>query len=462
VRERRKTHGAMAARWRRRRPQLPGARRALTLVYGLMGLAALGTVLLSLPFSSTHAPLTLLQALFTSVSAVSGTGLSVIVPGSDLSWFGQFVLMLLMEFGGIGYALTAIVVFRLLGKRVTFQERLTFRDSLALTSARSVLSLSVAILAGILVIEAVGALLLWLNWMRFYGVGWAAWYAVFHSVASFTNSGFDIFVGSAVAQSAPPADLVTVFVMAGLIWLGSIGLPVVSDLLAWPRRRRFTLHTRVTLITAGVLILAGTIGFLVSEARPPSTFTDAPFWQRLLYSFYYSVASRSAGLVLVPAYTAMTDASVLVMACLMFVGASPAAMGGGITTSTFAVLVLAMWSFGRGQRELRAGRRVIPFETLQKAAVILIAALFLNAVVTWLLLLTQEISLQAALVETVSAFGTVGFSLGATASLNVVGQIIIILLMFCGRLGTLTILIVLARPQVPAAIEFPEERILIG
>jgi trk system potassium uptake protein TrkH len=124
--------------------------------------------------------------------------------------------------------------------------------------------------------------------------------------------------------------------------------------------------------------------------------------------------------------------------------------------------MLAMWNFARGQRELRAGRRVIPFETLQKAAVILIAALFLNALVTWLLLLTQDISLQAALVETVSAFGTVGFSLGATGSLNVVGQLIIILLMFCGRLGTLTILVVLARPHAPAAIEYPEERILIG
>lgn len=427
-----------------------------------MGLAALGTLLLSLPLSSTGAPLTLPQALFTSVSAVSGTGLSVIVPGSDLTFFGQFVLMLLMEFGGVGYALTAIVVFRLIGKHVSFQERLTFRDSLALTSARSLLNLSVAILVGVVVIEAVGAALLWLNWTRFYGAGWAAWYAVFHSVASFTNSGFDLFIGSPVTNDVPPADVVTVFVVAGLIWLGSIGLPVVSDLLAWPRRRRFTLHTRVTLITAGALILVGTVGFLISESRPVSTFAGEPFWQRLLYSFYYSVASRSAGLVLLPGYTAITDASVLVMACLMFVGASPAAMGGGITTSTFAVLMLAMWNFARGQRELRAGRRVIPFETLQKAAVILIAALFLNALVTWLLLLTQDISLQAALVETVSAFGTVGFSLGATGALNVVGQLIIVLLMFGGRLGTLTILVVLARPHAQAAIEYPEERILIG
>lgn len=444
------------------RQRLPAAQRAGSIVLGLIGLIVLGALVLWLPISGARRPLTVDQALFTSASAVTGTGLSTITPGTDLSVFGQVVLMVLMQFGGLGFMLTAITVFRLLGRRVTLAERLTLRDSLGLTTARGLLRLTTYVLVGVMIIEAIGALLLWLNWSGRYGADEAAYLAVFHSVAAFTNAGFDIFAGSQLAQDGPPTDAYTIITISGLIFLGSIGLPVVSDLLTWWRHRRLSLHTRVTLVTAGTLVLVGTFAFFLGELIPETAFNTLPPGQLLLNSFYMSVAARSAGLVLFPHYIDLSQANVAVMVALMFIGASPAGMGGGITTSAFAVQLIGMWNYARGRDELRLRRRTIPMEFLRKSAIIIIASALINFIVVWLLLLTQRASFQSALFESVSAFGTVGFSLGLTSRLDLFGQALIIFLMFWGRLGSLTIIVALARPTVPAPIGLPEETILLG
>ncbi|MBK7216338.1 MAG: potassium transporter [Candidatus Promineofilum sp.] len=446
-----------------RRLRLSQSQRGLGLVGGLAVLVMIGTVLLLLPVSGAGRALTWNEALFTAVSAVATTGMTIITPGVDLSLFGQVVLLVLMQLGGVGFMVAAVAVFRLIGKRVTFAERLTLRDSLGLLSAGQILSLTSRILAAVLFIEALGAVVLWLVWWPQYGPAWAAYFAIFHSVSAFTNASFDLFAGSPTAAAGFPTDALTLLTLAALIFLGGIGIPVIADLLRYPRRRFVSLHTRITLITAASLILVGTILFYLTESRGGSVFGDESAGRLWLLSFFHAVASRTSGFVVSAQFSQLAPANGLLLTILMFIGASPASMGGGITTSAFAVLVLAVWNFARGRSEIRAGRRTIPLEILFKAAAVATAAAAVIALVTWLLLYTQEnVTLVTALVETVSAFSTSGFSLGLTPRLNLFGQLLIAGLMFFGRAGTLTLIVALAQPSPAPAVGYPEERILIG
>lgn len=433
------------------------------LIGGLGLLVLVGTLLLWLPISAAQGQLGLNEAFFTAVSAVATTGLSIITPGQDLSTFGQVVLMLLMQLGGVGFMVTAVTVFRLVGKRVTFAERLSLRDSLGLVSSGQILSLTSRILLAVVAIEAVGAFLLWLSWSPIYGRGRAAYYAIFHSVSAFTNASFDLFSGSPTAAAGFPTDAFTLLTLAALIFLGGIGIPVISDLLRYRRRRRLSLHTRVTLITSITLIAVGTLLFFLMEYKLRGVFANESEPHLGLLALFHSVASRTSGFVVSANFSQLEPGNAFLLMVLMFIGASPASMGGGITTSTFAVLVLAMWNFARGRNEIVAGHRTIPLELLYKAAAIVTAAATVTAIVAWLLLYTQDnVTLVAALVESISAFATCGFSVGLTPRLNLFGQLLIAGLMFFGRVGTLTIIVALARPTVPAPVSYPEERILIG
>ncbi len=444
-------------------PRLSQSQRGLGLVGGLALLAAVGTVMLALPISSSGPPLTWNEALFTAVSAVSTTGMSVITPGQDLSLFGQLALLVLMQLGGVGFMVAAVAVFRLVGKRVTFAERLTLRDSLGLISAGQILSLTSRILVAVLLIEALGAVILWLVWWPQYGPLWSAYYAVFHSVSAFTNASFDLFAGSPTAPAGFPTDALTLLTLAALIFLGGIGIPVIADLLRYPRRRIVSLHTRLTLVTAATLIVLGTVLFYLTESRGGSAFSDESAGRLWLLSLFHSIASRTSGFVVSANFGQLAAPNAFLLTVLMFIGASPASMGGGITTSTFAVLALALWNFARGRSEIRAGRRTIPQLLLFKAAAIITAASGTIAVVTWLLLYTQpNVTLSMALVESVSAFSTSGYSLGLTPRLNLFGQLLIAGLMFFGRVGTLTLIVALAQPSAAPAVAYPEEKILIG
>lgn len=435
--------------------------RALRLVGGLAALTGGGTGLLMLPISGAERSLRADEALFTAVSALSTTGLSVITPGRDLSSIGQVVLLLLMQIGGIGFMVGAVAIFRLIGRRITLEERLTLRDSLGLISTASLLRLTRSVLIGVGLIEAAGALLLWLNWAPTYGAGRALFLAVFHAVSAFCNASFDLFSGTPDAPAAFPTDALTLLTLSTLVILGSIGIPVLADIVRWPFRRTLSLHTRLTLVVAGALLALGTAGLFIGESQPGALFADLPWPRRMLLAYFHSATSRTSGFVLEP-LDRMAPANVLLLTALMFIGGSPASMGGGITTSTFAVLVLAMWSYVRGRMLVVVDRRTLPTETVLKGAAILIVALLLVGTTTWLLLLTQPARLDEALFEAVSAFSTCGFTLGLTPRLDVFGRLLIAFTMFWGRLGALTIVVTLARREVAPAVAYPEEQILIG
>ena len=442
---------------RRRRPLQVGLR----IVGGLALLVAVGTGLLWLPASGAERPLTLDEALFTAVSALATTGLTVITPGRDLSLFGQVVLLGLMQVGGIGFMVGAVVVFRLLGRRITLEERLNLRDALGAVSADAVLFLTGRVVAGVLLIETAGALVLWLNWLGRFGPGRAAYLAGFHAVSAFTNSSFDLFSGAPDAPAAFPTDALTLLTLAALIVLGGLGIPVIADLTRRARGRRLALHTRLTLGAMVGLLGLGTLALFVGASQPGALFADQPWARRLLLSFFHAAAARTAGFSL-EALEAMVPANVLVLTGLMFIGGAPASMAGGVTTSTLMVLLLAMWTYARGHSHIVVAGRTIPGETVTKAVAVLTVASLVVLTTTWLLLLTQPATLSEALFEAVSAFATAGFTLGLTPRLDLFGRVLIALTMFIGRLGAITVVIALARRSPAAPVAYPEEQVLIG
>jgi len=258
-------------------------------------------------------------------------------------------------------------------------------------------------------------------------------------------------------------DAFTLLVISGLVVAGSIGIPVISDLMSWVRRRRhrLSLHTRLTLITAGLLLFLGTLALFIGFSLPGTLFHDQPWQRRLLMSFFHSASARTSGFVLVP-MAETSESNIMVLTILMFIGGSPASMGGGITTSTLAVLFLTLLSSIRGRAAVEAGRRTLPRETVIKAVAIMAAGATFVLTITWLLLLTQQATLQEALFEATSAFATCGFTLGLTPRLDGFGQLLIGCAMFAGRLGVLTLVVGLARETSPDPLSYPEEKILIG
>jgi trk system potassium uptake protein TrkH len=315
-----------------------------------------------------------------------------------------------------------------------------------------------------LLIEAVGAVLLFLHW-SISGIappGKAVFYAIFHAVTAYCNAGFDLFYGLPDYPNGLPTDPLTLIIMGGLIILGGLGIPIYMDLI-YRRKRPFSLHTRLTIIVTLVLITLGWAGLLVSEYRQTGVLSSMPFGQRAILAWFQSVSARTAGFPGLPGFSEINLPSILMLIALMFIGTAPASTGGGITTGTFAVLWLAVVSYARGLDKIRAGKHTLPGALLLRALVVFVISFTLVFLATWLLLLTNPFSLDQTLFEVVSAYSTTGLSLGITTGLNATGRLIIIFTMFAGRLGAITIMIsLLGRDKGKTLIDYPEESILIG
>lgn len=433
---------------------------ALRLVLGLLLLVAIGTGLLMLPGMTTR-PLRPIDAFFTAVSALSVTGLSTITPALDLTFAGQVVLLLLIQIGGVGFMAMAAVMLSLFGQRLSLTGRLALSDSLGLPTPELIMQLTGKVFIAVLVMEAIGAFALYLNWRTILGPQ-AIFYAIFHAVSSFCNAGFDLFTGLPEYPTGLPNDGMTLLVIGMLILLGGFGIPVLGDLLTWRPRRGLTLHTRLTLIVIGVLLLVGWLGIWLAERQPGALLAQLPLDRQLALALFQSVSIRTAGFAGMQPFDALSPASQLLMIILMFIGCAPASMGGGITTGTFAVLILALIAFARRFPTVRFGGRSLPFELVRKAAAILTTSLLVTLLATWMLLLTHPLTLSEALFEVVSAFATCGLTLSVTGRLEPFGMLIIALMMFWGRLGALTLVLALAQPQAASRVSYPEEVVLIG
>jgi trk system potassium uptake protein len=436
----------------------------LRVIFGLVSLVALGTVLLMLPAVVAEERLTFTEALFTATSAVTVTGLTVVTTGTHFNLAGHLVILALIQVGGVGYMFSASLALRFLGHHLTFRERLALSTSLGLDSPREIVRTLKHAFYGLLVIEGVGTLLLFWHWRANNVVPAenSLLFALFHAISAFANAGFDLFNGLPQYPEGVPVDNVTLLIMGVLIFLGGLGIPVLAELLGSRRRRFYSLHTKLTLVTVTALVIVGWLGLLLVEARG-GVLEQVPANQQIVQSWFQSISARTAGFSGFVAFEEIRPASQVLIMALMFIGTAPASMGGGITTGTFVVLTLAVWSYVRGLSEVHVGHRSISLGAVRRAAAVLTVGLGMVFLSTFAILATHDLALPSVLFEVISAFATTGLSLGATGELNTFGRLVIVVMMFWGRLGALTIVVAIAEhtSKSEQLIRYPEESVLL-
>lgn len=422
---------------------------ARTIAFGFAVLIFIGAALLSLPIAVRGAvQLPGLDALFTATSAVCVTGLVTVDPGDTFTLFGQAVLAVLMQLGGLGISSVSMGLAIAAGRRISFRGRSLVREALNVESFGGMVKLVRSIMAMTLLVEGIGAVASYPVFARDYSPLHAAWISVFHAIASFNNAGLDVLGGG---HSLIPYcnNLWLNLVTDGMIVLGGIGFMVMLDVLRCRGRfRKLTLHSKVVLSTTAVLILGGAILLWLTE---PISF---------LAALFQSITTRTAGFSTID-IGAMTNAGLLVIMILMFIGASPGSTGGGIKTTTFFVLLSGIYSAATNHSE-RAFHSAIPKDAFRKASVISMLAVFLVMTASYLMLIFDpQLSLRDVLFEMISAFSTSGLSTGITPQLSAQSRILSIIMMYIGRLGPLTVAS-LWYFAIGERVRYPEGTIAIG
>ncbi|WP_077212697.1 TrkH family potassium uptake protein [Bacillus dakarensis] len=404
-----------------------------------------------------------IDILFTAVSAVSVTGLSVVSIVDTFSTPGIFILLFILQFGGIGIMTLGTFLWIILGKKIGLKERRLIMTDQNQTNLSGLVKLMRHILIMILTIELAGTLILGTYFLTYYPT-WqeAVLQGLFASVSATTNAGFDI-TGNYLVPFAH--DYFVQFINIILLTLGAIGFPVLIEVRDYLRSKQrkyrvhFSLYTKLTTVTFFSLMIFGTIMILILEAN--HYFADKSWHESFFYALFQSSTTRNGGLATMDV-SEFTPATLLILCFLMFIGASPSSVGGGIRTTTFAVIVLLILSFARGQKSIKVFRREIDEEDVRKSVVVSFLAFVLCFIGTITLLQTEPFSVMEIMFEVSSAFGTTGLSMGITPELHTVGKIVIIILMFIGRIGILSFIFLFNRGQLEASYHYPKERIIVG
>lgn len=430
------------------------------LVLSFAAVILVGTLILTLPVATSHHEgLSPLDALFTATSATCVTGLIVVDTGSAFSLFGQVVVLTLIQIGGLGIMTISIFAALALGRRVGLRSEFAVGEMIGEQRNRMARRLLYFIVLVTAVIELAGALALAYGFRQYqgYGLGKAAYYGLFHSISAFCNAGFALFADSFVGFAHIPFFPL---VLSALITLGGLGFGVLYTLFRLPgsRRASYGPHVKLVLVASAVLTVGGTIFFLVAERSHSLAGLSAR--DALVNAWFQSVTARTAGFNTVD-LTQFSAASNLLMNLLMFIGAAPGSTGGGVKVTTIAVLFLLVRSVLRGHERVNAFGRCIEPATVVKSTVLVCLSALAVTVSAMVLLGTQDISTVDLLFETVSAFGTVGLSRGATGQLDALGKLVIVVLMFIGRVGPLTLLVMM-RPRRGSSIEYPAARVMVG
>ncbi|MCB0164271.1 MAG: Trk family potassium uptake protein [Anaerolineae bacterium] len=442
----------------------PSAVGAKILIFGFAAIILIGSFLLALPVA-TEGPdsISWLDALFTSTSATTVTGLGVVSTEVTFSLFGEIVILLLMQVGGMGFIILSIVLFRLIGRHVTFYERSLLRQNLGVEEGHGITRLAWRVIQITLMIEFIGAVLLFSQWVQVMDWRQAVYYSIFHSVSAFCNAGFDLFHGfDDPVLLAVRHNPISLMVLSLLITIGTLGVMVVYDLIHWPRERRLTLHTRLVLPFTIILTIIGTFIIMIDETFVQGhALSLLPVSDRWWLAFFTAVSSRTAGITLIP-MGELGEASQFIIVIWMFIGGAPASMGGGVGLTTVAVVLITLLSNVRGHDDVRFLERSLPVETVTKAVAIMTVSTILVVVVTILLALVEQDRIFPLGFEVISAFSNTGYSLGLTGNLSLVSRLLIIFTMFWGRLGPLTLVVALAQRRRRSLVYFPEEKIIIG
>ncbi len=431
------------------------------LVFGFAALILVGGILLNLPSASNSGQsIGFLNALFTSTSAVCVTGLVVVDTQTQFSTFGQIVIMCLIQMGGLGIMTMATLIFLLLGKKITLRERIVMQEALNQSTLSGLVKLTRHILLTTFIFEGVGAILLSIRFTQIFGISKGIYYGVFHAVSAFNNAGFDL-VGGFKSFTPFVEDPIINGVIMGLIIFGGLGFTVIHDLLLKRNFKHLSLHSKVVITMTLLLLVSGFITFYCLEYSNLKTLGNLSPTGKILAAAFQSVTARTAGFNTLN-FSDLTMPSKYFTIFLMFIGASPASTGGGIKTSTFAIIIMMIYTILASKEDVDIYQRRVPMDNIFKAVVIGVIALLLVFTSSFLLTITEKADFLSILFETTSAFGTVGLTLGITTELTSIGKIIIILTMFAGRVGPLTLAMALGSRISKAMIRFPEERILVG
>lgn len=433
------------------------------LVLGFASVILLGALLLTLPQATQDGNgLNFINALFTATSAVCVTGLVVVDTATTFTLFGQSVILFLIQVGGLGFMTFATLFFIILGKKITLKERLLLQEALNQVSLAGIVRLAKSVIQISFIIETVGALLLTLRWSFDFGWRKALYFGIFHSVSAFNNAGFDLF-GNFTSLTAYVGDPLTNITIMLLIILGGLGFTVLANFYFYGIRK-FSLHTKIVLQVTGILIVLGTGIILMLEYSNPLTLGPLPWGTKVLAALFQAVTPRTAGFNTINLAN-MHETTLLFIIVLMFIGASPGSTGGGIKTTTFISIIFSVISTFRSESQhVVIEGRTLPNDIIRKALAITTTAVFLIFFMTFILSITEKDYLFPLLFEVTSAFGTVGLSLGCTPVLSAFGKALIILTMFIGRLGPLTLGYFLSQKVKKSSvhIKYPDERILIG
>jgi potassium uptake TrkH family protein len=432
---------------------------AQLLVVAFLALIAVGTILLSLPIAADGEHPGVLDALFMSTSAVTITGMTSFSI-SELSLFGELVVLILIQIGGFGIMSIGTVIGLFAARRLGLRQRMLARAEIGTVEIGEIRSLMIGIVKITALVEGIGALVLAVRFWQEYGQGpgEAAYNGVYNSIAAFNNAGMIPDPNGLVPYVDDPVVVLTV---SAAIILGGLGFPVIIELWRRTRPRAWTLHTKLVLSATAGLLVVGPLVVVAFEWTNPETLGPLDVGGKLLASWFQGVTPRSAGFNTI-SIADLNEPTLLVMTGLMFIGTGPASTGGGIRITTFALLGCVLWSVVRGDGETTAFRRTVPAAVVRQAITVVLLGIGAVIGTTLALLALSDFSLTQTLFEATSAFGTVGLTMGITPELNSVAQGLLMVLMLTGRVGAVTIVTALALRRRPRLYRYPEERPIIG
>lgn len=438
---------------------------ARTLAVGFFAIILIGAILLCLPFSSKSGTFTdFADCIFTAASATCVTGISVSETYLHWSVFGQVVLMLLIQVGGLGFV-TLVTFFNLaIGRKLGFTKAMSASGDLTLTGLSATKRIFTRVVVLSFSVELIGALLLMIRFIPRYG-GYGAFMAVFTAVSSFCNAGFDLFgiEGEGTGVSIFIGDPYILIVLSVMILIGGLGFVVWEEIIAYPKEKRFSLHSKIVFAMSALLVLIGTAVYLLIEFSEEGVFGEYPFGQKLLTSFFASVMTRSGGFTAAPLPT-VNSFSQMFSIVLMLIGAAPGSTGGGVKVTTIAIVIATAWAVLRGREDTQILRHTVEKRVVYKTITVLfLSFLFISLGFVVILMLNHEANPLDVLFEVVSAFSTTGFSTGLSASSGTVTKLLLVFIMYVGRIGPVSLMLSFTGRQSANRSEIlPKGEIMVG
>ena len=430
---------------------------SMTVVTSFFILILMGTVLLKLPIATTQT-ISWLDTLFTASSAVTVTGLIVVDTGTAFTLFGQTVIMFLMQLGGLGLMTSAVFIFFIFKRKIGMQQRNLIKESLNQDSSGGIIRLVRYLLFFSFSIELVGFILLSIKWIPEFGFSKGGFYSLFHTIAAFNNAGFSLWPDNLTNYVGDP--LVNL-ALTSMFILGGIGFTVLLDVWNKKKFKTLTLHSKVMIIGTIVINVIAIISIFLLEYSNPQTLGNLSFGDKVWSAYFQGLTPRTAGFNSID-ITALTVPTMLLTVLLMFVGAGSASTGSGIKLSTFIILLLTTITILKGGEEVSLFGRRIKSNAILRAFTLTMISFLLVFVAIFILTITENGSFIAITFEVVSAFGTVGLSAGLTSELSTIGKFVIMIVMFIGRLGPVTIASTLIARKENSLLRYPQEDVFIG